>query len=153
MNDKLETMLLKAAVMTFEELGFMLPTPELDESQQRATAQAAVGVQFRGLFAGELVVLVCGDWLPLLAANMLGEDEPPSLLQQFDALGEIANIICGNVLPQIAGPQVIFNLSAPCPVEIPQMAAIDPECPAAKARLGLETGRAEVLLYLHSETA
>ena len=153
MNDKLERALFQAAVMTFEELGLMLPTPKLDEGQRGAAAQAAVSVQFCGPFEGELVVLACGDWLPDLAANMLGENEPPSPPHQLDALGEIANVICGNVLPEIASSRAVFNLSAPRPVEVPAIAAIDPEAPTAKAQIGLDLGRAEVRLYLLSEAA
>jgi hypothetical protein len=46
---------------------------------------------------------------------MLGEDEDTVLpeQQQHDALGELANVICGNVVQALAGPQPVFRLDSP----------------------------------------
>jgi hypothetical protein len=76
---------------------------------------------------------------------MLGEDEPPSERWQRDALCEIANVICGNALPVIAGAKEVFHLSAPQFIE---GAPENGEKPAAEAHVGLEEGRADVLLFL-----
>jgi len=136
--------------MTFEELGFMLPTPELEEHQQKAPVEAAVSVEFRGQFSGSLMVRVYGGILPTLAANMLGEEEPPEEQLQFDALGEIANVISGNALPAIAeSKDDIFHLGAPqrgeC-TEAPDGAF--ETSPVAEASIGLDEGRADVLLFM-----
>jgi len=131
--------------MTFEELGFVFTTPELSEQQRSAPTDAAVSVAFRGPFSGRMVLQVSKDLLPTLAANMLGEDEPPSERWQRDALCEIANVICGNALPVIAGAKEVFHLSAPQFIE---GAPENGEKPAAEAHVGLEEGRADVLLFL-----
>lgn len=142
MSKKLETELYKAAAMTFEELSFMLPTPEIDEQQLNAQVEAAVSVDFEGPFSGKLLVKVYGGLLPILAANMLGEEEVTSRTQQYDALGEIANVICGHMLPGIAGSKDIFHVSPPRMGE-----SIDLP-PMAEVQVGLGLGRADLLLFV-----
>ena len=123
----------------------MLPDRELSARQQAAGPDAAVSVGFRGPFEGRLVVRAFGGVLPTLAMNMLGEEEAPPAALQRDALGEVANVICGNLLPAIAGSREVFRLDAPVP-EGPEAAA--PGAPLlSSAVLGLEDGRAEILLY------
>jgi CheY-specific phosphatase CheX len=142
MSKRLETELYKAATLTFEEMGFLLPTPEIGEQQLNAQVEAMVSVEFKGPFSGKLLVRVCGGLLPILAANMLGEEEAPPKSLQYDALGEIANVICGNILPCIAGSKELFNVSTPKMVE-----SIDLP-PAAEIQVGLGLGRADLLLFI-----
>jgi CheY-specific phosphatase CheX len=152
MDNHMGMALYQAAILTFEDLSFLLPTPELDRDQQNAAADAAVAVAFGGPFAGSLVVQVCGGLLPALAANMLGEEEPPALALQQDALREIANVICGNLLPQVAGKQAIFHLGAPQLIEVadsPVKGAAS--LPSAEAHIGLEQGRADLWLLISSD--
>jgi hypothetical protein len=79
---------------------------------------------------------------------MLGVDEPPATAQQYDALGEIANVICGNLLPRIAGPQAVFQLSPPRLLDdlsvVPEMVL----SLAVEAQLGLEHGRVDLRLFV-----
>jgi chemotaxis protein CheY-P-specific phosphatase CheC len=142
MSKKLETELYKAAVLTFEELSFLLPTPEIDEQQLNAPVEAAVSVDFEGPFSGKLLVKVYGGLLPIIAANMLGEEEVPSRSQQYDALGEIANVICGHMLPGIAGSKDIFHVSSPRITESMDLP------PMAEVQVGLGAGRADLLLFV-----
>lgn len=140
--------LTRAAVLTFEQLAFVLPDTELNDEQMAARREARVTVVFKGSFEGKLVVSLYGGVLPSLAANMLGETAPPDEKTQQDALGELANVICGNALPAIAGSKEVFHLGAP-QVELlagtPQdQAAISA---AARIALGLDKGRAEVDLH------
>jgi hypothetical protein len=141
--------LFNAAAMTFEELGFMFPISDLDELQLYAQVDAAAKVDFEGPFSGTLLVQICGGILPILTANMLGDGERPSVQLQQDALGEIANIICGNLLPEIAGREQIFHLSSPsrCSSRDSEK-MVSAGLPAAEARVGLEQGRADLLLFL-----
>lgn len=142
MSKKLERELYKAAVLTFEELGFLLPTPEINEQQLNAQVEAAVSVEFKGPFSGKLMVKVCGGLLPTIAANMLGEEKVPSERLQHDALKEIANVICGNMLPSIAGSKEMFHVSPP------QMAESTESLPVAEVQVGLDHGRADLLLFI-----
>ena len=141
----METAIFQAAVLTFEELGFVFTTPDLNDRQRSASVVAAVSVAFEGPFNGKMVVQISGDLLPTIAANMLGEDEPPSERLQRDALGEIANVICGNALPAIAGSKEVFHLSAP---QILEGAETNGKPPTAEAHVGLEEGRADVLIFV-----
>jgi CheY-specific phosphatase CheX len=138
---------LTAAALTFEELGFMLPTEEVDQQQRDTPLDTAVSITFQGPYNGQLVVLTCGEMLPMLAANMLGEDEA-SEREQRDALGEVANVICGNMLPGLAGAKAVFNLSAPQFISITEELTRGSERLAAEVHLGLDIGRAELRLFL-----
>ena len=152
MSKHLERTLYKAAALTFEELGFILPTPELDEQQASALPDVTVNVGFDGPFAGQLAINICGSLLPLLASNMLGEDGIPALEQQHDGLREIANVICGNMLPGIAGSKLVFHIR---PARILEKKLADQllrTIPVAEVSIGLNEGRAELRLFLDCET-
>jgi CheY-specific phosphatase CheX len=148
MNTLLNRALYGATAMVFEELGFMLTNPDLEEHQVSLPAQTSVSVSFQGPLQGALLITVFGDLLPTLAANMLGEDDA-SERQQWDALGEIANVICGNLLPSIAGLKAVFKLAAPAarPGEWqPDDEVWELGQRVAQAQIGLEDGRADVIL-------
>jgi hypothetical protein len=151
MSKALEKALYKAAALTFEELGFMLPSPELDDCQLAASPVIAVSVRFHGPFSGELQLILCGELLPVIAGNMLGEDSVPSLEQQYDALRETGNVICGNMLPLIAGTKPVFNVDLP--KVLPNVQTRQPSPPVALTQIGIEEGRAELKLYLDDPKA
>lgn len=102
---------LRAAVIsTFEELGFLFPTPVTDLPP--ATGRLAT-VRFHGAVTGRMELCVSDSLLPVLAANMLGIAESPVQLLQDDALRELSNVVCGNVMPAVAGVEAIVHLDAP----------------------------------------
>ena len=145
--NRIQTGLYRAGLRVFEDLGFMLPTLELDREQAAATFHSAVSIDFNGPVRGRLLVVINGDILPALASNMLGEDNAPSALRQEDALKELVNVICGNLLPLIAGSAAVFDVGEP--KAQPSENAPDPNLPiAARQAIGLERGRAELLLFL-----
>jgi hypothetical protein len=88
-----------------------------------------------------------GNLLVSLASNMLGEEGPLAVAKQYDALGEIANVICGNLLPSIMDPQEIFQLGVPEVLAPAASAAQDGEMLVASGQLGLEDGRVELQLF------
>jgi len=143
MNKKLETELYKAATLAFEELVFLLPSLEINEQQLNAQVEAAASVEFNGPFSGKLLVRICGGLLPIIAANMMGEEKVPSKSLQYDALTEITNVICGNMLPGIAGSIGLFHVSVPKVDE-----SLDLLSPVAEVQLGLGQGRADLLLFV-----
>lgn len=73
-------------------------------------------------------------------------DRDPSERQLEDALGEVANVICGNLLPAIAGSTEIFRLDPPRP-GVPVRHACSVGELVSTLVLGLDGGRAEVSLY------
>jgi chemotaxis protein CheY-P-specific phosphatase CheC len=60
---------------------------------------------------------LCG----VVAANMLGlePDDDEAARVQDDAVKELLNVTCGNVLTRLAGPEAVFNLSVPTTRELP----------------------------------
>jgi chemotaxis protein CheX len=150
MEIDLKTELYNAAMRTFENLTMMLPSDVFDDKQEAAEVKATVTLQFTGQIRGRLVVSICGDILPEIAENMLGEDSPPDTKVQLDALGEIANVICGNVLPCICGTRAVLRISAPEVLENPTTAMRCFGTPAASVKVGLEEGRADLYLYFDS---
>jgi hypothetical protein len=143
---ELERALYRAAALTFEELAFALPMPEpagcsLEELPTRAR------VAFHGPFAGQVVVAVADGMLPVLAANMLGEEAAPPRPEQEDALGELANVVCGNVLPAVAGREQVFHLDAPVPVPPGVDPARSGERLLASVALLLDEGAARISFF------
>lgn len=153
MKDVMETELYKATALTFDELGFMYAMPELADDTEDAIFEAQANVEFSGPFSGNLSVVVRGDILSPLASNMLGEDSPPSKYQQLDALGEIANVICGNVLPNIGSPKDVFRIGAPQVTETESACAEGVSSRTALVRLPLGQGRADVFLSINEMAA
>ena len=140
----MEQALYQATILTFEELGFMFPTPDTDNWGLDPATSAATSVSFHGEFDGRLVLQIEKTMMPTIAENMLGEEIPLEEEIQRDALCEITNVICGNALPTIAGKKAVFKLEAPQFIEFVK----NDEEPTAVARLNLEEGRAEVFLFV-----
>ncbi|HYD52305.1 MAG TPA: chemotaxis protein CheX [Gemmatimonadaceae bacterium] len=145
MATSLQHPLTSAATSTFEELGFLLAVEAAGSS---APCEHAARVRFRGPRAGSLVLQVSASLLPVVAANMLGAAEAPGLELQRDALGELANVIAGNVVPALDGPRAVYQLEAPR-----ACAALPASDPAATVRLTFDEGAALVHLYLDDPSA
>ena len=147
MNRSLETQLSLAAKLTFEELAFLFPTAVGHDPWPDGSAAHVVSVRFRGRIRGRLELAIAPQLLPNIAMNMLGLDAPPPAQVQRDALGEIANVICGNVLPAVAGATTVLDLATPETVEATS-GRESSQLPAAEARFGLEEGWASVKLFV-----
>jgi CheY-specific phosphatase CheX len=142
MNNKVTEALTRAAGLTFEELGFLFPTCETAPSDT-ANFRHSVVVNFHGDGHGTMVLNVSPELLPVIAENILGDDETSEEIQ-MDALGEVANVICGNVLLMVFGKSSVIRMDAP---EHGEFTSAD-EC-AGEIRLGFDEGCADVMLYLN----
>jgi CheY-specific phosphatase CheX len=161
MSSSLDSTLQQAAISTFEDLGFLFAEPEVAESEVAESEEAArpvpprvavrSRVDFVGPMRGQVVVDLSADVMRALAENMTGMDVGDDAAICHDAVGELANVVCGNLLPALAGPRAVFDLGAPRVSEIPSPE--EPSTPSASVRLGVEEGRAEVRLFLTSEGA
>jgi len=127
----------------------MFPIADDEAEPPPPTPDAAVYVEFEGPFSGRLVIKAYGGLLSVLAANMLGESDAPSQEQQHDALGEVANVICGNLLPSIAGSAEVFDLGTPLPADETDPGAGLPS--AAEVRIALDQGAIEMIFYAADE--
>lgn len=151
MKTELVQPLQQVAEETFQSLAFMFSMgPDESGPAQAPGAITAVSVAFAGPFGGQVVLWVTDDMLPPLAGNMLGLDdgEAATAEQQHDALKELLNVICGNLLPAIAGCQEVFNVRTPQVVQPKPAEAPDFSGAAAVAALTLDSGMAQVALYL-----
>ena len=149
MTAELTLQLKQAAVSTFEQLGFLLADDEVNEDQAAAPISGSSRVRFRGPKSGALEIEIAGNFLSELANNMLEVEGEPTHEVIMDALGEVTNVICGNVLPSLSGPNAVFDLSAPEPSAEPLPPSASTEGTVAKVAVGLDEGRAEVTLRLY----
>ena len=154
-ENELEKALYRVAEEVLASLAFMLPVPPEETSQQGDEQRGrswAASVGFTGHANGSMMLAAWEEMLPQLAANMLGLPEggpEPTSDQQQDALMELANVICGNLLTEVWG------LEAACTLNPPRLLGQDPcaeaACdhpPAATARLHLCEGRMELALFV-----
>ncbi|NIA06175.1 MAG: hypothetical protein GWP14_00805 [Actinobacteria bacterium] len=149
-NEPFDEDIFRAAAETIEVLALMFLVPP-EESLQDPQPSKTAHVDFTGPCGGSLAVSISESLLPELAANMLGEEDPDqcSIAQQTDALNELTNVICGNILPIVGGPEVIFHVGTP------SMLATDSgpddrqsRPPAGRAELFLDQGLLQVELYI-----
>jgi CheY-specific phosphatase CheX len=148
MSNRLQTVLLQATVSTFEEMGYILPTHEIDEDQLLAKRAISVSIDFKGPMEGMFVLHTYGQWLSILAANMMGEDDSPSEKLQQDAVGEVANIICGNILQSLVDPDTKYQLDSPRFLDSRDVDSYQTITPACQTEMGVEDGRITVLLII-----
>ena len=115
MNEQIKETLSRVAAETLEQLAFLFSFPEDEPGNTDFDSAVAARVLFTGLFSGALVITVSAQVLSELTANMLGVDceEETTLGQKDDALKETINVICGNLLPPIAGKQAVFDIGSP----------------------------------------
>jgi CheY-specific phosphatase CheX len=144
MANPFERALYDAATLTFRELASMSVT-QAQRRRWKKEPEVSVQVSFSGPYCGTLYLSISDSILPKLAANMLGEDTPPAEELQCDALGEFANVICGNLLPKIGGTQAVYDVGVPLLVNMNTYLVFDP---AAEVEIGLDGGRAELCLSL-----
>jgi len=165
MNKKLDETLGRVAEEVFESLAFVLPAFEEEgdpaeryaggDSEESAPPEAAdstaASISFAGPFEGTLALSASNELLPAIAANMLGLDfgQVPSQEIQRDALKELLNVTCGNLLSEVAGEEAIFNVGGAellADGALPARVAGRP--PIAAARLHLEGGWVELALFV-----
>lgn len=115
MNTQWKSALSEAMLEVFESLCFMLPRPARESlpPEVAGVSRVILAVDFSGAGSGQLHLTLPDSMIASVASAMLGEDEPPPIAEQYDAVCELANIVCGNVLPRIAGERAVFDLSSP----------------------------------------
>ncbi len=149
----LQSLLFSTASLTFEELGFLLPDAEVNDQQSNADLKACSRIHFNGASEGWLSIRLYGGFLAEMTANMLGEEDEPSEQDQADALGELSNVVCGNLLPAVAGPEAVYDLGAP---EV-QLSDQTPAAPDGESIgscvVGIDDGRIELDVHVANPVA
>jgi two-component system chemotaxis response regulator CheY len=151
-EEDLQAMLAGVTEAVFEALAFVLPAfDDLDETAPPAgkSARTVASIDFRGPFDGALALSVSSALVPVIATNMLGvESETEASHVMDDALKELMNVLCGNLLPRLTGDAANFDLAQARLLDdhaLPEAMLGHPA--AAKANLQLEEGLAEIALF------
>jgi chemotaxis protein CheY-P-specific phosphatase CheC len=149
MNPSTQFRLYQTAAATFEELAMLFPTEELTEEQAALPFTVGVAVRFYGPKSGRLEVRTSADVVPAITANMLGAEGAVDPQMQRDALGELGNVLCGNVVSAMTNGNGVFHLHPPRhmdPALFTDLLEPHEEC----ADIGFDEGRAQVRLFLSS---
>jgi hypothetical protein len=147
----LDSPLRAAAITTFEQMVFVLPDSPPDAVQRAKPVRAVARVTFSGPATGVLQVSACEGLLPSLTAKLLGQ-HIDSQAVQLDALGEIANIICGQIFMHL-DPDNAFLQEPPAVEVCTSPPGVDWPEASARVELGLDGSRAEIALYLFNGAA
>lgn len=135
-----------------ENLAFLFFAPEDTRDTMDYNVAVAAKISFTGLFSGTLVLALSHQVLPEIARNMLGVDEDIPVPQQHDAFKELLNVICGNMLPAIAGKREVFAIGVPDIISAEKMAESTLCCPpTSMAKVELDNGQIDFFLLIDGE--
>lgn len=150
MGNEIDGILYNVAEEVLEKLAFIFSFPADESDDMDLGRTVSANVSFNGPFSGSLTMLVSKPALPDLAENMLGMDETDetTVEQQYDALKELINVICGNLLPAIAGKQAIFSVDMPFVESESNNPNTSEREPESVAKLSLEVGQCHLYLYV-----
>jgi len=150
MNAATSEILTGVVADTLEKLAFLFAAPLEGPAPEETGEFATVRVRFSGPLCGAMQLSLSQPVLAELAVNMLGADDASALSadEQHDALRELINVICGNLLPLIGGGSAEFNIETPF-IPATGAAALGKFGPAnAVSNLGVENGICRVALQL-----
>lgn len=151
MNNSLNDTLYDVGEEIFESLAFVLLDFEEEQPPEpEDEAKTAASIAFDGPFEGTLVLGLSTALLPEICANMLGLElgEAKADELKHDAFKELLNVVCGNLLPKIAGEDAVFTVQAADLIAdgiVPT--TVDEQAPLATACLHLEGGWADLSLF------
>ncbi len=102
-------------------------TSELDADAPPPVLTLKVRIRYTGPNCGTLELRCGGHFAATLAANLLGVEPTDSEADQgrLDALKELMNVVCGNLVTELYGTQGLYELSIP---EVSPMLPDEP-CP------------------------
>jgi CheY-specific phosphatase CheX len=146
MPESLETAVSVCTSRVLDTAAFISVWPWTEHDRDLPAPDIAATMEFRGPCQGRMIFRVSSEVLPTLAMNMLGDfnSDPGHREKALDALKEVLNMICGNVLTAWRGAEAAFNLSPP---EMMDMDMTPVSAPQAQAMFVFEGTRGEVEVY------
>jgi chemotaxis protein CheY-P-specific phosphatase CheC len=152
MNSAISGILTEVVVDTLEKLAFLFAAPLEEAASEDTEKLATVRVRFSGPVCGGMQLSLSQPVLAELAGNMLGAEDGSALSEdeQHDALRELINVICGNLLPAMAGSEAVFKVLAP---QIPATPLGQNDRLVARVQLAFDEGWADAALFLTEEAA
>jgi chemotaxis protein CheY-P-specific phosphatase CheC len=131
----------------------MYQAPELKDAQKNLAREAAAEVKYQNDFNGKLVIEARGGLFSAIAANMLSNDVP-NAQQKRDALGEIANIICGNIVPSLGRGRREYKIESPIFLNKDELLKEEKlGKPLAEITLNFNQGRADIKFFVDDFSA
>ena len=129
---------------SLEDLCFLIPGAD-EAAFEGEPVSAAAFVVFEGPKTGTVLIQMRGGLLQEIATNMLGDDAGDAARR--DALGEVANILCGHIVPVIWGAEAVFSLRRP---EFPEDlgAALGSRQAFARGSVAFDSGVCDVTLFV-----
>ena len=154
MKTQIKKVLIESTIRTFEDLCFMYQEPELKDAQENLPLEAAAEVKYRSDdFTGKLLIETRGGLFSAIATNILSNDDPITQ-QKKDALGEIANIISGNIVPSLGGGRWEYKIEPPRSLNKEDLLKEEwQEEPVAEITLNFNDGRADIKLFMDGYSA
>lgn len=115
MSVECQDALQEVAADVLEKLAFMFADPaDVTETTAPAESLVQASIRFGGPMEGTLTLLAPLSLGQEFAGNMLGIDSSQVTDDQArDALGELMNVLCGQLLTRIAGTGPVFSLHPP----------------------------------------
>jgi CheY-specific phosphatase CheX len=149
MSEPLQESLVGATLHVLETSAFMSVWPWSEGDGDLPTPDISASMTFSGPSTGQLTLRVASEVLPTLMLNMLGEYDGIADREEksYDALKEVLNMICGNLLTTWHGDQPVFRLSTPT-IELPGENGFPEVEGAVQVRFCLENTLAEVLAHV-----
>ena len=107
--------LIETMCEVLEKLAYMFGEPAEDDPVKTPAEGYLGSIKFVGHRDGELCVAVPYEMCLELSANMLGTElgDPKAEEDAGDALKELLNVSCGNILTALYGTHPTFELSVP----------------------------------------
>jgi len=133
-------LLAQCLVRTLEEAAFVFAEPTGDPPPFEGEVIEA-RVTYSGGHSGELLLASPHGLAATLAANLLGEDEGGASVtgDDFDALGELLNMVVGSLVLELFGPE------AGCKLGLPRVKRVSAQ------EYGRELGKAHAVATLVEE--
>ena len=154
MKAQIDQTIMKTAVATMEKLAFLFSFPDEERMDAFPGPAIAAKVGFNGLFSGSLALRMSSSVLAELAVNMLGlnDEEETNLELHLDAFKEMVNVICGNLLPALAGSEAEFSIEAPQIIaDDGDNDTIDFQQAASIVRLMLDDGYCDLIFFINGK--
>jgi len=151
---KINNILFAVAEDVISKLAFMFVLQDDESDIPDNGLEIFTVVSFKGPFSGKLIMSVSERILPEIAANMLGVEEDETVIEeQYDAVKELINVICGNLLPEIAGKKAIFKVGTPEIISDVYKAEEELKKiePLARIKLAFDGGWCGIAMYVQGE--
>ena len=114
MSENLRETIIDSFTDVIEKMAFMF-VEEAEDDEKEADGALKAEMQFSGAYGGSVIIAVSHETANELASNVLGVDPDDENIEELrnDALRELLNVTCGNLLTAHYGEEPVFDLSVP----------------------------------------